>query len=430
MRSNVLAYVRRITPASLLAACLMTSFAVAQPATAPKQPAKGPAASTPAAQTPKSSPVASDEQATRRFGSPAKPRTPGTFRLATYNVENLFDDKDDPNLSGDHEDKDATKPTDHCKAAADAIQKIDADVIALEEVESYDAVIQFRDRYLKDAGYTYVASIDAGDERGIEQAVLSRFPLKDAKVWLHAPLGGTHPDKWGKRPNENAGKPIQFHRSPMCVTVEVPMSGGGKAGEAGAKKDAAAEPAGTYKLTLFVVHQKSGSDGNYWREKEAHKIVELSSELTKADPERNIVILGDFNATMSQPPMKTYIAGGFTSAFYPRVPGEETGRATDEAADADNADSAKKPGDGKTNDGATPRRNRGPDPRRVTHESGRVIDHILFNPAALKELRAESRFVFAMPARPEGADWRVTPPPSGYASDHYPVVVDVVIGDK
>ncbi|MGE3108498.1 MAG: endonuclease/exonuclease/phosphatase family protein [Phycisphaerales bacterium] len=352
-----------------------------------------------------------------RFGlQEPKARTPGTLRLATYNVENLFDDKDDPALSGKHEDAGQTKPAEHAKAAAEAIKRIDADVVALEEVESYDAVIAFRDMYLKDAGYRYVVSIDAGDERGIEQAVLSRFPLRDAKVWVRLPLGGVHPEKWGNQVNENAGKPITFHRSPLCVTVEVPPAGGEPKE---AERGKGAESGKPYELTVFVVHQKSGGPGTYWREKEAAKTVELAAELMKSDPDRNIVIVGDFNATMGQPPMRTFIGSGFTDAFYPRDPSEDK-TVQDEGVKEE----------GKEPEGAGRGKRRGPDVRRITHESGRIIDHILFNAAALREFKVESRFVLGMPARAAGSDWRVTPPPAGYASDHYPVVVDIEPRDR
>lgn len=402
-RSRLAPFLRRAAGAGVL---LCSAAALAQPGTTLSPAPAGPS------------------DASLRFGIPTpKPRTPGQIRLATYNLENLFDDKDDPELSGEHEDKDETKPADHCKAAADAIRRIDADIIALQEIESREALIQFRDTYLKDAGYEYVISIDAGDERGIEQAVLSRFPLKDAKVWLRAPLGGTHPEKWGNRPNNNAGKPITFHRSPLCVTVEVPASASatvtGSANQPTPTGIPANDGSAPYELTLFVVHQKSGSDGTYWREKEAAKVVELAGELTKSDPNRNIIILGDFNATMGQTPMRTYTGAGFNSAFYPRLPNESSPSGAGDSA-------PKKPG---SNTDA-PRERRGSDPLRVTHESGRIIDHILLNEAAMKELVVESRFVLAMPARPEGADWRVTPPPTGYASDHYPVVIDLVPKDK
>jgi len=386
--------VTKISPAAFLAAWLLFTSAGAVAQTGAK-PAASPQPAGDASLTSTPSSI--------RFGSAEpRPRTPGTFRLATFNIENLFDDKDDPALSGRYEDKDQAKPAAHCKAAADAIRRIDADVLALEEIESKEALLAFRDTYLAGLGYDNVVSIDAGDERGIEQAVLSRFPITQTKNWLHLSLGGTHPDKWGSQPNENAGKPITFHRSPLCVTIEVP---GEKT--AGAPPAAATQTPAVYTVTLFVVHQKSGKDGGYWREKEAARTVELAGDMTKADPERNIIVLGDFNATMGQNPMRVFTGAGFTDAFYPRLPGEQK----------------KTPADAS-------RARKGPDPTLISHASGRTYDHILFSPAALKELRVESRFILGLPTRPAGADYRTTEPPAGYASDHYPVVVDIVPKDQ
>lgn len=324
-----------------------------------------------------------------RFGT-AKPiaKPVGALRVAEYNIENLFDDKDDPALSGEHEDKDMTKPESERRAAAAAIHAIDADVLALAEVESKDAVVWFRDQFLSDMGYQYVASIDAGDERGIEQAVLSRYPIGDVKNWVKLPLGGNHPEKWGRGANREAGKPITFHRSPLEVTVTVPVEA---ASHYVAPDGAAVRASKPYTLTLLVVHQKAGGPGGYWREKEAAKTVELVKELETASPDRNVVILGDFNARPDDKVMKTYTDAGFVDLFAHRKRGDST---------------------------------------YITHESGRPIDYILLSPTAAKELIPETRFIFGTPARPKDADYRTTPGPQGYASDHYPVVMDLVPVDR
>lgn len=355
------------------------------PASAPKAPATKDAA--PKADKPAETP------ASYRFGR-AKPiaRTPGTFRLMTYNIENLFDDKDDPTLSGRSDDKDMTKPADHCKNAADAIRAADPDVIALQEIESYDALIQFRDTYLKGMGYDHVVSIDSGDPRGIENAVLSRFPLSDPKVYRDMPLGGVHPDLFGNDKNDYAGQPIAFKRSPLRVTVEIPE---GKVAELIKQQQAnpdptkpAAQPADAkpYKLTLFVAHQKSGRGGDYWRERESAKTVELAKEVLAKDPKANIIILGDFNAMTRDDSVKIYERAGYIDLFKD-----------------------------------TPDR----DLSTITHASNRRIDHVLYNPAAANEIVLASRFVLATATRPERTDFRTTPPPKGYASDHFPVVVDI-----
>lgn len=311
-------------------------------------------------------------------------KAPGTIRVMSYNVENLFDDKDDPALSGKNDDKNMTKPAAHCQAAADAIRRCSPDVIALQEVESYEALMQFRDQYLKDMGYDHVVSIDTGDPRGIENSVLSRFPLEDVKTWRELPLGGTHPDLFGTDKNDYAGQPITFKRSPLRVTVTIPAAKVAELMPTESSEPTARQP---YKLTLFVVHQKSGRGGDYWRERESAKTIELAQEVMNADKGVNVIILGDFNARSRDQSLKAYVAAGFKELF-----------------DGQNADR---------------------DLTATTHASGRRIDHILYNSNAAHELLIDSRFVLAMPTRADGVDYRTTPPPKGYASDHFPVVVDL-----
>lgn len=375
-----------LRPASLCAAALaLGPLAWAQPATPVPTPDK---AGRPLDQSgaPAAAPAGDP---TIRFGSPrpvAKPE--GALRVASYNIENLFDDKDDPALSGDNEDKDMTKPESQRKAAAVAIHAIDADVLALVEVESKEAVLWFRDQFLSDMGYQYVASIDAGDERGIEQAVLSRYPIDDVKNWVKLPLGGTHPERWGSGSNREAGKPITFHRSPLEVTVTVPVEA---ASHYTAPDGGVVKTSKPYALTMLVVHQKSGGPGGYWREKEATKTVEIVKELQAADPGRNVVILGDFNARPDDRVMKIYGDAGLIDLFAHRKRGDAT---------------------------------------YITHESGRPIDYILLSPSVEKELIRETRFILGTPARPKGVDYRTTPGPEGYASDHYPIVMDLVPVDR
>ncbi len=323
-----------------------------------------------------------------RFGlREAKPKPEGAIRLANYNLLNLFDEVDDPAYFGRNEDIDDAKPRAERAALEKAIRTIDADVLALQEIESKAALEWFIGEHLADMGYKYIESIDVGDGRGIEQAVLSRFPIVEAEVWPGEELGGIHPDKWGSGKNWEAGKPIRFRRSPLRVTVQLPAAEGDDDGE--------------YDLTLFILHHKSGGPGGYWREKEAARIVEKAAEALAADPDANIAILGDFNCQPGEAPFEMYTKAGFVSALMEAA--AASGGATGE--------------DGRHN------------PQWVTHESGRIIDHILVNANLEPEIIDGSAFVFGTPARPAGSDWRTTPPPPGFASDHYPIVIDLMPKD-
>lgn len=303
----------------------------------------------------------------------APERAPGTIRIATYNIENLFDDRDDKADHGrydDWHDKRAgirAKPASEQEAVAKAIREADADIIGLQEIESYDALKEFVTTYLPDMGYEHIISFDVGHERFIEQALLSRFPVTEARVWPYTELGGVHPEKYGDQPNWYAGQPILGRRSPLLATVKVPGSATG------------GEP---YELSLLVVHHKSGRYSEYWRERETVKAVEWITELERNDPGINLVVLGDFNALPSDASVQTYFSAGMRDVF------------------------------------------EGPD-RPYTHESGRVIDLILVNEALSGEIVEGTPFVEQTPLRPLGSDWRTTPAPEGFASDHLLVGVDL-----
>ncbi|HEX8878204.1 MAG TPA: endonuclease/exonuclease/phosphatase family protein [Phycisphaerales bacterium] len=312
-----------------------------------------------------------------RFGEAAKPRTPGTIRVATYNVLNFFDS--DP-ATRTHSEGDAApiKPEGEREAAAGAIRAINADVVALEEVESLAVVKAFVAKYLADMGYEHAVLIESEDPRGIDNAVISRFPIVHSEAYGQRPLGGKQPALEGNRPNPLAGNDMVFRRSPLRADIKIPGKAFG-----GGEED-------SYQLTLIAVHHKSGRWSEYWRLAEANGVLSIIKEIEAKNPAANVVVLGDFNAQVTDAPIQAYLAGGLIDTFA--------------------AKSAQW------------------SPSVVSHESGRRIDLILLNKNANDEFVADSPFVFGMPARPEGADWRRTAPPEGYASDHYPVVIDLKPG--
>lgn len=310
--------------------------------------------------------------ASHRFGlEKPLPRIQGTVRIAAYNMANFFDHVDDPNLQGEYDDLPMATPDDRCRQLAAAIKAIDADIISLEEVESLLAVTWFRDTFLPDAGYKYIASKDAGYYRGVEQSVLSRFPITDSQVWLNESLDHVkrEGDGWTKIP---AGeKNLTFQRSPLMVTVKINDH---------------------YDLTIFAMHHKAGPSFGWHREAEALRMVELINDLETKDPSRNIVVMGDFNCAPWDKSMRVYLKGGMIDTMAYRL------------IDKSSPES----------------------PQFKTHESDKVLDYILMNSAAFREYVPGSGFVFGTVTPPAtGYDYTKDPQPPGYASDHYPVVVDI-----
>jgi endonuclease/exonuclease/phosphatase family metal-dependent hydrolase len=318
------------------------------------------------------------------YGTEApKPKSTAAIRLATYNVENLFDPDDDPGLSGEFDDAAEQTSESRLKALAATIRKLDADVLCLQEVESQKCLEWFRDKYLADFGYKHIVSLDAGYYRGIEQSVLSRFPIKEAHVLggsdyglddmeirrtpvLAEQLGG----EWAPL-NPQSGH--HFQRAPLIATVQVSEA---------------------YALTVAVVHFKAGGYAHQ-RELEALKLGDVVSRLLHEDPSRNMAVLGDFNATPNAMSVKALRSGelGLVSAYDFRW---------DRAA---------------------------PFATYTTHASSRPLDYILMSRGLAADCSPSSYFVLGTLHAPSNWDYRRAkeiPPPDGYASDHYPVVIDLL----
>ena len=312
-----------------------------------------------------------------RYGLRSSPEAAeGSIRIGSYNVLNYFDAVDDPALSGRWDDADLASRPGQLVALAKAIRDLDADVLALQEVESREALLRFRDEHLADMGYVHVASLDAGYYRGVEQSVLSRVPITNTLNWPALTTADVVRRGEGFQPVPERPE-LAFQRSPLMVDFKT---------EDG------------YEFTLFVVHLKSGGLAHaYRREAEGLKLLELVANRVEDDPSRNVIVLGDFNAKSQYKSMQLLVEGGLTDAMSHRV---------DDPSDARSA-------------------------RWVTHESGRIIDYILVNDGAAREVVPRSGFVLGTfyPGDSNHYDWRTDDAPEAHASDHYPIAIDLTPED-
>jgi endonuclease/exonuclease/phosphatase family metal-dependent hydrolase len=107
------------------------------------------------------------------------------LRLATFNVENLFarykfrsnfDASVSDGFTANDMAFDIYEETEK-RITAQAIKKVDADIIALQEVESLPILDTFVSRYLPNMGYKHRGVFDAFDPRYIDVAIASRYPI-------------------------------------------------------------------------------------------------------------------------------------------------------------------------------------------------------------------------------------------------------------
>jgi endonuclease/exonuclease/phosphatase family metal-dependent hydrolase len=275
-----------------------------------------------------------------------------SFRVATYNVENYLD---------------APTATRHAKSeaaqakVAASILALQPDVIALQEMGSSAALLTLQAR-LKTNGLDlpYWHEVAAYDTN-IHLAVLSRFPLTPR----------------GAHTNESFvlhGRAFPVRRGFADLEVAVTTN---------------------YHFTLLAAHLKSRipspeADEDEWRYEEAVLLRRVIDERLGADPEANLIVLGDFNDLTDSKPIRAIVGRGKTALFDTR-PAERN-------HDADQA-------------------------RRVawTHFYAKEdlysrIDYIFASRALKRAWLRDQTYILNLP------DW-------GVASDHRPLIAGFTVGD-
>ncbi|NLH72131.1 MAG: hypothetical protein GX456_03650 [Verrucomicrobia bacterium] len=211
---------------------------------------------------------------------------PATFTVATYNVENYLDV---PTAT-----REAKSPVSKAKVR-ESIRAMMPDVLALQEIGSTNALLELRDS-LKAEGlfYPYWEHV-GGFDTNIFVAVLSRFPIV------------------ARNPITNAnfllrGRRFVISRGFANVDIEVNRN---------------------YRFTLIAAHLKSRrataeADEAEIRAQEARILRRQVDALLNANPNLNLIVLGDLNDSKDSIPVRTIIGRGKNSLIDTR-PAEKNG---------------------------------------------------------------------------------------------------------
>lgn len=203
---------------------------------------------------------------------------PGEVVVAAYNMLNLFDEHDDP-----YKEDEGTpaKPRAEMERLAESIRNLNADVIALEEVENRFYLERFVNVFLPEMGYRDVVLFEGNDGRGIDVGLISRIPVGEVRSRRHLRFPG------------HDGGEARFNRDVLAVTLE--------------PKDA--EP-----FDVWVVHLKSNAGGREEAEPirlaEARELRRLLDEELTENPEARLIVTGDFNDTPESETIKTIVGTG------------------------------------------------------------------------------------------------------------------------
>ena len=191
---------------------------------------------------------------------------PVTFTLATWNVKNFFDDKDDPNKEDPLPTPTQAQVQAKMTALGTAIRALDADVLVLQEVENVDLLKRLNQGHLGKMGYKELWLSEGNDLRGIDVALLSRYTVLQYISNAKETFPGV----------QDPGKNYGFSRD--CVMAKLEL---GKGRE----------------LRLLINHLRAG--GGYTdlrrREAQAQKVRVLADMVLAGDPQANLAVIGDLN---------------------------------------------------------------------------------------------------------------------------------------
>jgi endonuclease/exonuclease/phosphatase family metal-dependent hydrolase len=155
------------------------------------------------------------------------------------------------------------------------IQQVDADVLGVVEAEDRVALKRFSELLLTSLGalpYAHVMVIDGNDDRGIDVGLMTKAGFDIAGIRSHV--------------DDDDGQGQVFSRDCPEFVITTPS------GE---------------RLVVLVNHFKSkgfgaASESNRRRERQAKRVKEIYERL-RADGERHVVVMGDFNDTPGSRPL-------------------------------------------------------------------------------------------------------------------------------
>lgn len=185
-----------------------------------------------------------------------------SFRIATYNIWEAFDDFEDPVV-----DDDPSKTPESYRAAAAVIHSLQADVVALQEVEtlaSLDTLVNFHGLAQR---FPHRVLLNGPDKRGMNVALLSRYPVRNQLLHTDRVIG------WRN------DRPVRSRRGMLQADVALPNN---------------------QTLRVFVNHFPSlrgqPRKNEHLQCLEASSCREILAQQTRACPVDYQVVLGDFNA--------------------------------------------------------------------------------------------------------------------------------------
>jgi predicted extracellular nuclease len=237
--------------------------------------------------------------------APVPPAGEAELTVATFNLENYFDDVDDPSLTAAPLLSGAELSLRQQKIAHAVAAHLGCPtLLAVQEVENRALLEMIAEQTEAACGFRYaVAHADTPDARGIDTALLvDAGRASVTHMHLAQACTSLETDTFAPEAACTDGQQPLFSRPPLVVALTVDE-----------------QP-----ITIVVNHLKSKRGGE--RETEALRVAQaeqvnaLATTLLQDDPEAAVLVLGDFNDYELSPTIAALTQGGSLQSLLAEVP--------------------------------------------------------------------------------------------------------------
>jgi endonuclease/exonuclease/phosphatase family metal-dependent hydrolase len=205
--------------------------------------------------------------------------------VLSWNVEHFVDAYDDPYIDNAREDRPDSAMGNKVGHLMDALKRMDADVVVLEEFESAKFLGQLAQENLKDMGYLFFADAPS-DTWYMNVVVMSKFPL--GVLYAYGNVTTPLPDYRGEQGEPESQNQINTRMWSLEVF-----------------------PAPDYEFILTGLHLKAGRGPR----NEAMRLGQINflknqfDRFLEEDPSRNLLIAGDLNSTLGSREINALLKG-------------------------------------------------------------------------------------------------------------------------
>ena len=211
--------------------------------------------------------------------------TPDTLSILSWNVEHFVDGFDNPYTNNNRENNSSDHMGNKEALLANAIKKVNPDILVLQEFESSEYIRAIAKKYFPELGYQFFAGNES-DGWYMNVVIMSKVPLGTFYSYgsLYTPVPGIV--------DENGNEERQVNLNTRLWSIDV-------------------FPSEEYDFNLTGVHFKAGRGerNEQMRIGQINLLKNQFGRFLKEDRKANLIVMGDFNAYPDSKELKVLLEG-------------------------------------------------------------------------------------------------------------------------